>query len=180
MIQNLTSRNDSDELYLVWLCGFVVNHEYEERLHRSKDMFDGLFSEPFVAWIPNDDNRAAEGQGLRDRYKNETHKDVSRRLYFSGCSILEMMIALAHRFAWEIVSLDETVEELVPGCFWTMVDNLELLPNSSNYKKLAVLNKREYFPSGKGGLFPLENVREDQTKVEIWYQMQAYVMENYE
>jgi hypothetical protein len=61
-----------------------------------------------------------------------------------------------------------------------MIDNLELLPNSLNYKKLAVLNKREYFPSGKGGLFPLENPREDQTKVEIWYQMHAYVMENYE
>jgi hypothetical protein len=180
MIRNLTAnRNEADELYLIWLVGLVVDRDSEERAHRSKDMFEGLFNEPFVAWIPNDDNRASEGQGLRDRYKNETHREISRKLYFSDCNFLEMMVALAHRFAWEIVALDETVEENIPPCFWTMVNNLELMPNSSNYKKLAVVNKREYFPSGKGGLFPLENHREDQTKVELWYQMQAYVMENY-
>lgn len=180
MIRNLTSRNDADESYFLWLCGLVVDFEYEDRLQNSMDMMNGLFSEPFVAWIPNDDNRASEGQGLRDRYKNETRNEISRRLYFSDCNFLEMMIALAHRFAWEIVALDQTVEELIPGCFWTMVNNLELQPNSQNYKKLAIVNKREYFPSGKGGLFPLENSREDQTKVELWYQLQAYVIENYE
>jgi hypothetical protein len=40
------------------------------------------------------------------------------------------------------------------------------------------LNRRLYTTSGYGGLFPLEEPKEDQRKVEIWYQMMAYLGEN--
>jgi hypothetical protein len=33
--------------------------------------------------------------------------------------------------------------------------------------------------SGLGGMFPLEDPREDQRAIEIWYQMMAYINENY-
>jgi hypothetical protein len=36
---------------------------------------------------------------------------------------------------------------------------------------------RNYAPNGEGGFFPLENPREDQTQVELWYQMNSYVNE---
>lgn len=178
MIRNLV--NDEDERYLVWLCGLINNREYEERLHASKQMFDGLFFEPFVDWVPNDDNRAAEGRGLRDRYQNESARQISRRLYMGSCSLLEMIIALAHRYAWEIVGLDETVEENIPPCFWRMIDNLKLNPIHKNLGRLSVLNKREYDFNGEGGLFPLQNPKMDQRTVELWYQLNTYVIENHE
>jgi hypothetical protein len=37
--------------------------------------------------------------------------------------------------------------------------------------------RREYEPDGTGGFFPLQNPLEDQTQVEIWYQMAAYINE---
>jgi len=39
---------------------------------------------------------------------------------------------------------------------------------------------RRYSKTGKGGLFPLKHPKKDQTEVEIWYQMQQYVMENFD
>jgi len=36
---------------------------------------------------------------------------------------------------------------------------------------------RDYHADGRGGFFPLTNPDTDQTKVEIWYQMNAYVTE---
>lgn len=171
--------NESSNRYFVWLCSLIVNSEFEARLHDSETMLRGLFDEPFIDWIPNDDNRAAEGHGLRDKYIDETGNELSKELYFSNCSLLEMLVALAQRFAWEIVGIDESLEELVPSCFWVMIDNLELNPHSENHKKLAVLNKREYSYTGRGGLFPLVNTKEDQRNVEIWYQMQEYIQEKY-
>ena len=39
---------------------------------------------------------------------------------------------------------------------------------------------RDYFRDGFGGLFPLKHAKKDQRKVEIWYQLQNWLMENYE
>jgi hypothetical protein len=36
---------------------------------------------------------------------------------------------------------------------------------------------RDYHPDGRGGFFPLQNPDVDQTKVEIWHQLNAYVSE---
>ena len=38
---------------------------------------------------------------------------------------------------------------------------------------------RDYEANGDGGLFPLLAPQEDQTEVELWYQLSAYYMENY-
>ena len=39
--------------------------------------------------------------------------------------------------------------------------------------------ERRYKRSGEGGLFPLKNAAKDQRKVEIWYQLSSYLLENY-
>jgi hypothetical protein len=36
---------------------------------------------------------------------------------------------------------------------------------------------REYDPDGRGGLFPLDGTHANQREVELWYQMQAYIIE---
>ena len=47
------------------------------------------------------------------------------------------------------------------------------------YEILGKFVRREYDFNGRGGLFPLKNVQNDQRKVEIYYQMLAYLSENY-
>lgn len=43
---------------------------------------------------------------------------------------------------------------------------------------IETLMFRTYGPDGKGGFFPLSHPKEDQTKIEIWYQMSAYINEH--
>jgi hypothetical protein len=36
---------------------------------------------------------------------------------------------------------------------------------------------RRYATNGAGGLFPLQNAEQDQRKIELWYQANAYLLE---
>ena len=46
--------------------------------------------------------------------------------------------------------------------------------------KLDDLNKRHIGEDGSGGIFPLKNPQKDQRITEIWYQMNAFFLENYD
>jgi hypothetical protein len=142
-------------------------------------MLRSLFYEPFYHFVPNDDNRAEEGRGLRDKFMNDTKYKLIRHSYFKPCSVLEMMIALSERMAFQLFNPMKEPDPDRSGCFWEIVDNLKLKPNQSNAAIIHKLNRREYMESGLGGMFPLENYREDQRAIEIWYQMMAYLNENY-
>ena len=39
--------------------------------------------------------------------------------------------------------------------------------------------ERKFSRNGKGSPFPLKKPKKDQRKVELWYQMQGYICENY-
>lgn len=96
-----------------------------------------------------------------------------------GCSFLEMMIALSRRLAFE--------EEGQPSrWFWHLIENLGIDVTDAYYNieieravndRLDTVIYRTYDSTGMGGLFPLENPRQDQREVEIWYQLQAYLLE---
>ena len=182
MVMSITKSkvlNDVDERYLVWLCSLIVNEGRDRRLHRSEKMLRSLFSESFYHFVPNDDNRAAEGQSLRDKFMDSAKMKLDRHSYFRSCSILEMIIALSERMAFQLFNPMKMPDPDVTGCFWEIIDNLNLKPNQSNTRIIHKLNNREYMHSGLGGMFPLEDPREDQRAIEIWYQMMAYINENY-
>ena len=72
-----------------------------------------------------------------------------------------------------------------------MIDNLDLSQfQDSTYMDFFpddliedIVNawmNREYLPNGQGGLFPLVRTKNDQTTVEIWYQLQEYILENWD
>ena len=140
-----------------------------------------LYVKEFVWLIPNDDNRAEDGKELRYEFINEQGIDeVDQEWLDLGCSVLEMMIALARRAAFE--SDDEVVE-----WFWRFIFNLGL----NNHTDIAYASKTErevdnvldtvifrtYDADGLGGLFPLTHPRQNQRKVELWYQLAAYLLE---
>lgn len=140
-----------------------------------------LYVKEFVWLIPNDDNRAEDGKALRYEFINEQGIDEVDQAWLDlGCSFLEMLIALARRAAFE--SDDEVVE-----WFWRFIFNLGLNNHTdSAYTReterevdnvLDTVIFRTYDADGLGGLFPLTHPRQDQRKVELWYQLAAYLTE---
>ena len=76
----------------------------------------------------------------------------------------------------------------VPGdWFWKFLSNLEIQSyNDRIYSSMIVeevnavirrLLDRDYEPNGVGGIFPMHNARQDQRTVELWSQLQFYVLE---
>ena len=73
--------------------------------------------------------------------------------------------------------------------FWRLICNLGLIKctddrwvnmNGEFFVDDAVyrVNERCFCADGDGGLFPLRHYERDQRGIEIWYQMQAWLMEN--
>ena len=69
--------------------------------------------------------------------------------------------------------------------FWNMVVSLGLAAMDDNrfHRSRAEFvmerfRRRDYQPNGAGGLFTLQNPKEDMRTLDIWYQMMAYINEN--
>lgn len=172
-----------DQLYFDWLYRkvAVLSDRNPQRSHWL--LCEQLHKTPFTWSVPNDDNRAADGLFLHEQFENETGY-----IYEGGmCSVLEMLIALAQRASIEMdgVSNCQGTDEW----FWMMLANLDIdqYTDDSYFEADAegiveeVVEQflaRDYSRDGEGGLFPLLHPHQDQRKVEIWYQMHAYLLEN--
>ena len=133
----------------------------------------------FIPRIPGDRNRADDGLNLRDGYSDAPHGD---------CSVFEMLVALS-------LEMDYTIDGMIPNSgmdiwFNQMITNLgigmlddafwEENPGEAEdicEEAVQIWMDRGYEYDGSGGIFPLKNPSDDQTKVEIWYQMNAYLRE---
>ena len=129
--------------------------------------------------MPNDDNRATEGQDLREEFLETSGIDIVDENWMTlGCSFLEMLIALSRR-------LDFETSAGAREWFWCLLDNLELrhltdavdIPPESIDEKINAVIWRTYSFNGRGGLFPLRHPAKDQRQVELWYQLNAYLLE---
>lgn len=197
---------EEDLHYFEWLCD-LVNVYREDDVIGSTDGFmptywlllERLWETEFTWFVPNDDNRIADGLVLRELYFNIA--DLSSSAFTRGatCSVLEMLIALAQRMGDMLAMPGEDINIISP--FFEMLDNLNLLgfhdelylgknqdlAKQSLYERdmkkvdkiLETLINRTYSKNGKGGLFPLRHTHLDQRTQEIWYQMNEYVLENY-
>lgn len=168
-----------DELYLTWLYEHVAPVKLKTPSRTYWNLLRLLFKTEFVWWVPNDDNRVEDGRDLRDEFLADQGIDVEDEDWLDlGCSMLEMLIGLSRRLAFE-------AEGEPRIWFWEMIDNLGLY----GYNDAAPFNKdtvqeivdqviwRTYRRDGFGGLFPLQRATRDQREVEIWYQLNAYLLE---
>lgn len=130
-----------------------------------------MYETEFIWSVPNDDNRIMDACELRLEWGID--KD------FAPISVLEVTIALSRR-------MEFTVGGTAPGWAWQFMLNLELdkYPDPLVLRThnavgdiLHALVWRTYQPDGTGGFFPLQDADDDQTQVEIWYQMAAYIDE---
>ena len=145
------------------------------------DLLGKLHEKPFVWFIHNDDNRAGDGTYLRYEFLSERPpaEQLARHDWMQrNCSMLEMLIALSRRLSF--LGGGATSE-----WFWHMLSNIGLSgysdarpgPPEVIDRALNRVIKRTYEPDGRGGLFPLREATEDQRRVEIWAQMNNYLIE---
>lgn len=132
-----------------------------------------------------DENRAIDGMALREQFIDEEAEYPYATDAWMGlaCSVLEMLIALSRRVAFEADEGDPR------KWFWELMHNLRLDSYSdathlstAEHREvnhiLETLMLRSYDRNGDGGLFPLRDPAKDQRRVDIWYQMNAYLIEN--
>lgn len=169
--------------YHQWLCEKVDGENQYNLLLRDMDQVE------FTPIIQRDINRAQDGLALREGYLADSVWSNGEEALSQPCSVLEMIIALAERMAFETSSAEDgNDQELAKRYFWDMVHNLGLSNcTDERYvelgaiyfvpKRLAEFVNRDISFDGGGGLFPLKRPGTDQSKQEIWYQMQAYLSE---
>ena len=166
---------DINDRYFDWL---VEKIDYGGIKERYFHLLDYLYYKEFTWILEMDENRAADGECLRNEYEWDGR--------FDGCSCLEMMIALAQRCEHSIMGDPKGIDQTYKW-FWDMIENLGLDQYDDNNFSFDLVDdivfdwlNRNYKYNGEGGLFPLKHPRQDQKEVEIWFQMCAWLNENYE
>jgi hypothetical protein len=167
-----------DELYLTWLYSQIGDPETTVRSRSYWKLARQMYTKEFVWFIPNDDNRVADGRYLREEFIEDSGlDDIDPEWLYLGCSMLEMLIGLSRRLAF----LEDGEAH---DWFWHLVNNLGLryddrkqFPADHVEEVLDNVIWRTYEPDGRGGLFPLRDADRDQRDVELWYQLAAYLLE---
>lgn len=172
-----------DELYFKWLYNQVASVRHKNPARTYWSLLRHLYTTRFTWTVPNDDNRVEDGRDLRYEFSANQGLIPDRDWMALDCSVLEMLLGLARRLAFEAEG-DPRV------WFWELMDNVELRqcndsvytprePGIHEHVSLVLENiiERNYLPNGQGGLFPLAYPPEDQRDVELWYQMSHYLLE---
>jgi hypothetical protein len=170
-----------DERYFDWLYSQVCSVEVDP-FFSYRGLLNIMYVKPYMWMVPNDDNREEDGKDLRFEFLEEEGIQPNARdthWLELQCSVLEFLVALARLFAFEA---DGSVEQR----FMELLENLGL----DQYNDEAEIDQEEieaildrliwrrYEFNGGGGLFPLRYPERDQRWVEVWYQLNAYVLEH--
>lgn len=174
-----------NDKYYEWLCD-LIKVAYPQCSFWF--LIKHLHSKPFTWTVFNDDNRAFDGKVLREQFCDEMRYNYCYEDFDEAASMLELILGLAYRC--ESIMVDQPDNMSVSDWFWKILHNVGLdkftddAYRSPNWSVsldniLNIIINRTYNRYGQGGLFPLQNTKKDQRKVELWYQMSAYLVENY-
>lgn len=171
-----------DELYLTWLYSQVGSVKLKNPARTHWSLLKQLLDTKFVWLVPNDDNRCEEGIDLRYEFINEREiRNPDQAWLDLECSMLELLLVLARHLSFE-------ADGEVSDWFWHLIETLDLMQyNDFKYPDRGckevidrTVNRvifRHYDADGRGGLFPLRHPTRDQRKVELWFQLNAYLLE---
>lgn len=167
-----------DELYLNWLYEHIADASIANPRRTYWTLATVLYTKEFIWYVPNDDNRCADGRDLRVEFAEDLGLSIDDESWMGlGCSVLELMIGLSRRLSF----LDEGEPR---EWFWELVDNLGLRFSDRDHFPSQhveeVLNRviwRTYRTNGRGGFFPLRRPDRDQRDVELWVQLNNYLLE---
>lgn len=190
MVINLKPEIDVESKYYEWLCGFC-NINQEDRSYLL--LFRELYNKKFRWFVPNDDNRAVEGMELRMKFCEEEfypykYAIAIREQLKEAVNMLEIIVSLAFRCSDMMVDtrysapIDKWVWELLTNAGFDKFTDEDFYIHGGHQKidkKLNTILNRHYDRNGFGGFFPMRNSKNDQRKIEIWYQMSEYLVKNY-
>jgi len=167
-----------EEAYFNWLCTKVCKAEVPTPSLTYFHLLRALHGTEFVWLLSGDDNRAEDGVELRTEFLRVAFTHNDPEWMSMPCSVLEMLIALANRAAFE-------TDRSTVYWFWTFIENLGMreFNDASNFDPREVsdilyrLVWRTYDYEGHGGMFPLTEATHDQRKQEIWYQFCEYLLD---
>lgn len=173
-----------EKLYFRYLISLVKIPE-SKNFHL---LLERLWNKEYYSILPNDQNREKDGLFLRQEFEQGSYQ-----YDFGPCRILEMLIALSRRTEYELMGTE--FNKTSTDLFWEMLENLGLLKfdNFGVAKDTQTLEiddiltnwiERRYDIDGSGGIFPIKRWKRGvdlpQNKVEVWYQMMAYLSKNYQ
>ncbi len=193
-----TIRTDDEvrRLYFNWLIHRVSLDDLDGRSYTHLAYL--LHSIEFYWSNELDENREKDGIYLRhfwfDIINEEADARDDPRLIFSfgalsgPCSVLEMLVALAIRIENDIMQEDDKGDRS-PVWMWYMLGNLDLLGfddehifDTTDQYVAGIVTKmldRKYDRDGRGSLFPLYARKGDRREVDIWWQAQHWLAENF-
>jgi hypothetical protein len=141
-----------------------------------------LFDTEFIWFVEYDENRAADGIELREEYRRETGFESGCH---DKCTVLEMLVALCRDCNDELM-YDPELGDRTGYWFWVMMENLGLdIYDDYHYDSDAVdtilerFLTRDYDENGFGGLFPCVNNVCDFRDKDLWWQLNAFLEENF-
>ena len=176
-------QNNTRKEYILWL-GNLVDLDDKDDTGGYHFLIKSLYLKEFYWTNDMDENRSDEGKMLRELFCDECGFDDIPDEINGPCTVLEMMIGLAKRWNKEVSLTDN--DDRSSEYFWIMVDNLGLEGCTDDKfdpemvrNRLDILLDRDYSDDGTGSLFPLKRSKESQKDIEIWYQLQNYLIENY-
>ena len=162
--------------YFEWMYDMVCGGRFSKNVSY-RHLLTYLHNVEFTYTIQRDSNRFEDGLDLRYQFACDTGIDSVDRYSFGGCSVLEMIVALAIRCEKTIMD-DARIGDRTGQWFWRMITNLELNNMTDerfdmNYVEEVVIRflERDYEPDGRGGLFRIRNCDCDMRRKEIWTQM---------
>ena len=168
-----------EEDYFYYLLGFLDGDE-RYRVFDYIDILHELFTTPFIWKVADDANRARDGIALRDRFEDES----GEHLYMNrGCSMLEMMVALAVRMEDDIL-FDPDFGDRTAVWFWDMMEDSGLIfydldhfsvPLGQKCPKKWSKNPLKNFDYGT--LFRSKSGQNGPKVVSLWYKMNEKVKE---
>lgn len=171
-----------DELYFEWLFSLVAPVDENGDID-TWSFARQLYTTPFTPHVLYDNNRVEDVHQIREDFIYEHGEGYWDQDWFElDASMLEILVILARRGEFE-------TDEPPSVWFLRMVSNANLtLVGDHIYTKevfaynaavLKRINDRTYAPNGAGSLFPLRAEHGHQHVLDLWYQMQAWILENY-
>lgn len=132
----------------------------------------------FYCHIDSDYNRAEDTKMLRYEYEQDTGEVID-----GEPSVLEVLVSFAIRIDNEYIG--DASNPRPYDIFWEMLCNLKLnkhenCNNSGRIEMIAnIWMNRQFRPDGLGSIFPMKHTTRDQTRLDMWSQMNEYIDENY-
>lgn len=166
--------------YFNWLLSLihVSDNKYSILLEKLHDI-----EFRYMKNIPMDENREADGLAMRYNFGYICGYDeelISNALCDKGCTVLEMLIALANRE--ENILSNSMVNDRIDIWFSTMLVNLKLDKYDNQHyndedvtRIIDIWLDRRYDRCGRGNIYFLPNPEEDLRTIDIWTQMMWFI-----